>query len=195
MLAEALILEQADDLCLSWREHSSTGLAIYPSLAEDIVCSRGVLTRTEAGSFTCYNVAMPEHAVELAIEQLCAGTLRIGIPAAVPDDVQDIFLRIDYFGDMGHAYLDGHLVSDHFANGSPWEIGLKRFLLPGMERELVVHLSPFRQNAAQLRYFTGKSVPAASDDGMIPVEVYAVVAIPEYHTMLTLQAKGQYPSR
>jgi len=87
---------------------------------------------------------------------------------------------------MGNAYLDGHLVSDHFANGSPWKIGLKRYMIPGMERELVVRISPFPQDAAQLRYFSGKRVPPAATDGIIPIEVHLITAIAEYHTRLTL---------
>ncbi len=190
VLSQALILSQADDLCLSWQGQPSTDLAIYPPLTEDVVCSRGAVTVSATGSFTCYTIALPEHVVELAIEQPCAETLHIKVPANALDGVHDVFLHVDYFGDMGNAYLDGHLVSDHFANGSPWEIGLKRFLAPGMERELVVHFSPFQQDAAHLRYFTGKSVPLAREGGMIPVEVYEITTIPEYHAMLTLRGKG-----
>jgi beta-galactosidase len=91
---------------------------------------------------------------------------------------------------LGSAYLDGRLVSDNFANGSPWEIGLKQFMIPGMERELVVRIAPLQQHAAVLRYFPGKMIPRAANDGTIPIEVYSIAAIPEYHAMLALNGEA-----
>ncbi|HLZ81225.1 MAG TPA: hypothetical protein VKP04_06300, partial [Ktedonobacteraceae bacterium] len=173
------------DLHLYWRDNGSTCLAIYPPLMNDVIVSEGLLTKSVDGFFTYYTVAVPEHTVELEIKLPRSDTLHIRVPATALDGVHDAFLCIDYCGDVGSAYLDGHLVSDHFANGSSWEIGLKRFMLPGMEQELVVRISPLQQNSALLRYFSDKIVLPAATDGSIPVEVYSITAIPEYHAALT----------
>jgi beta-galactosidase len=98
--------------------------------------------------------------------------------------VHDAFLSINFVGDMGHAYLNGRLVSDHFANGLPWEIGLKRFVSQEAAHKLIVRLSPLRSNAAALRYFpTGMAFRPTDGDGTIAVN--SIQVHPEYHAVIT----------
>ena len=129
--------------------------------------------------------AVPERNIALHIQRVSPDTVRIGIPATALDGVHDAFLCIDYLGDVGSAYLDGSLVSDHFANGSPWEFGLKRFMVPGTDRELIVRISPLQQNATTLHYFPPDTVLQSVSDGTFQVEVHSITVVPEYHAVLT----------
>ena len=184
VLSEALILEQDNEVHLFWREHASLNLAIYPPLEEHIVASRGQLIETREGNFTRAQLSVPPYAGKLEIEPLHAKDVCIKLPETMLDEVNDVFLCIDYLGDTGHAYLDGQLVSDHFANGLPWEIGLKRFVDATREREMVVHFSPLRQDASALRYFPTGMAFRPADDGTAEIEIRSITAIPEYHAIL-----------
>jgi beta-galactosidase len=76
-----------------------------------------------------------------------AETWEILLPPQALDGVNELFLRLDYVGDAGRLYLDGHLIADDFYNGKPWEIGLKRFAPQIFEKSLVLKLLPLRKDA------------------------------------------------
>ena len=51
----------------------------------------------------------------------------VQIDAAWPDQVADLFLHIEYDGDVAAAYLNNELLTDHIHYGQAWPIGLKGF--------------------------------------------------------------------
>ncbi len=53
--------------------------------------------------------------------------LMVNLPATAFDRVSDLYLMIDYTGDTMQAFVDGNMVSDNFFDGTPWQVGLKRF--------------------------------------------------------------------
>ncbi len=190
VLSDALVVQQDDELHLTWREQELINLALYPPLEERIATTSGLLIETREGYFSRYVLSIPASQRDIDIEELSTQDVCIKLSSAALEGVQDVYLRIDYLGDMGHAYLDGQLVSDHFANGLPWEIGLKRFIDPARERELIVHFSPLRHDASALRYFpTGMAFRPADDDGVSngtpAIEVRSITALPEYSVILS----------
>ena len=130
---------------------------------------------------------MPAEQLELPIEHIDAQTIRIGLPAQALQRYADLVLSIDYLGDVGQAYLDGRLVSDHFANGLPWEIGLKRFLLPDEDREIILRLYPLRRETSAMRYFPTGMTFRPGTNGIVPIELRSISCSPEYHASLRLR--------
>jgi beta-galactosidase len=63
------------------------------------------------------------------------------------DEDGEVFLLIDYVGDVGRAYLGGRLIADDFYYGRTWEIGLKRFVPEVLEKGLVLKFLPLRRDA------------------------------------------------
>jgi beta-galactosidase len=183
LLTDALVLDKDDELHLYWRGPATIDLAVYPPLPEQPNAAADQLATTVDGFFSRYTVIAPERTIKLAVQQLRPDTLCIELPTTL-DGLHDAFLSIDFVGDMGNAYLNGRLVSDHFANGLPWEIGLKRFLTTEAARELIIRFSPLRNNAAALRYFpTGMAFRLT--DGDCTIEVKSIQVHPEYHAVLT----------
>ena len=76
-----------------------------------------------------------------------AETWEIHLPPQALDGGNELFLRIDYVGDVGRLYLDGQLIADDFYNGKHWEIGLKRFAPQILEKSLILKLLPLRKDA------------------------------------------------
>jgi beta-galactosidase len=184
VFSDALVVSEDDELHLFWKGQEAVNLAIYPPLEESIAPSGGHLSETRKDYFTQIQLSVPPYPGVLDIEQLQGNDVCIKLPSTALDEVNDVFLCLDYLGDTGHAYLDGQLVSDHFANGLPWEIGLKRFISPAMDRELIVHFSPLHQDASTLRYFPTGMAFRPADDGMAEIEIRSITTIPEYHTIL-----------
>jgi beta-galactosidase len=184
VFSDALVLWENDRLSLYWRGEESANVAIYPPLTEDIKAEQGQLARTEEKLFTRFTLTLPEYKSNVTVQQLHADTIALTIPTEAREEIQELFIRIDYLGDMGHGYLEGQLVSDHFANGLPWEIGLKRFIDPDNQRELILHFSPLRQNARMLRYFPTGMAFKPGDDGYVQIEIRSITVIPEYHGVI-----------
>ena len=62
-------------------------------------------------------------------------------------EANDVFLRISFAGDKIEAYLDGRLITDAYYDGTPWTIGLKRFLKKPQDRRLILLITPLRADA------------------------------------------------
>ena len=67
-----------------------------------------------------------------------------------PEDfagVKQVLARVRYEGDIGYAYTDGVLINDNFANGAPWEFGLKAYEKELLEKGMYLYVSPLRKGA------------------------------------------------
>lgn len=66
----------------------------------------------------------------------------------IPEEYQECkeaLLQIEYRGDVGHAFINGELVSDNFSNHGVWEIGLKEVWKPEMGREITFVITPLKE--------------------------------------------------
>lgn len=57
------------------------------------------------------------------------------------DQVSELYLNIDYTGDIGWAFIDGKLIHDDFNNGTTWVIALKKFKDRLKDGQLYLYLS------------------------------------------------------
>ncbi len=60
-------------------------------------------------------------------------------------NVKQVLVQVDYFGDIGYAYLDGDLISDNFCNGAIWEFGLKAHESEVLRKGIYLYVSPKRE--------------------------------------------------
>lgn len=81
----------------------------------------------------------------LEILQTAPSRFTVKLPP-VDDNYKDALLQIDYRGDIGHAFIDGELVSDNFSNHAVWEIGLHEVKKPEMGNEMVFAITPLKEN-------------------------------------------------
>ena len=60
---------------------------------------------------------------------------------------------------------DGRLIADNFANGTTWEIGLRRFAPRILETELVLVLTPLRANGSANVEYSGMAAMKIAGGG------------------------------
>ena len=99
------------------------------------------------------------------------------LPPDAMTGLSDVFLHVDYVGDVARAYLDGHLMTDHFYHGQRWEIGLKRFAPEAFQKGVELQIMPLRKDAPI--YLDKRVWPPFPPTGQI-AELRGVTAIPEY---------------
>src|SRR5271156_599927 len=105
-----------------------------------------------------------------------AAAWRITIPTNEMAGLSDVFLRIEYVGDIGRLCAGQHLLDDDFYHGATWEVGLKRFA-PLAGQNLTLDVLPLRKDAPI--YFSPKARPDFGSAEQIS-DVRAITAVPEY---------------
>jgi len=61
--------------------------------------------------------------------------------------VSDLFLKVEYQGDIARLTSAGHLLADDFYNGTPWCTGLKRFRRQVESGSLGITIVPWRDRS------------------------------------------------
>src|SRR5688572_1125864 len=123
-------------------------LSIFPPVEGDLLGPDGPLVGRPDGLFTAYAVRLAARDIQLDITKIGAAKAIVDLPQDAWRGVADIILSISYRGDVGNATIDGALISDNFANGAPWEIGLRRHAERLREQAIDLYITPLRQGQA-----------------------------------------------
>jgi len=112
----------------------------------------------------------------------------IEIPPASMDGVENLFLQLDYRGDVARLSTDGHLLVDDFYNGQPWSVGLGRFLRPGGAGSFQLEILPLRKDApVYLELAKPIEFPSSGQIG----ELISVKLVPQYQLEIGDSCKGR----
>lgn len=76
-----------------------------------------------------------------------AAVWRLTVPDNVLAGLSDVFLVVNYTGDVGRLNSGASLLDDNFYNGTPWEIGLKRFAPEVLAKGFDLQVLPLRKDA------------------------------------------------
>jgi hypothetical protein len=109
-------------------------------------------------------------------------SIRVTNPKA--EGVEELFLRIEYQGDVARLYAGDQLITDDFYHGAPWEIGLRNVPYPQNGFELKI--LPLRQDAPV--YLQEGARPAIPKGGQV-ARLVKVSAIPRYRAVADLAQK------
>ncbi len=136
--------------------------AVYPALPDTPRHQTTLLSLASAphDSMSAYTLSFPdaEPFVHAKIVDRRTLTLSTDKPT-LPDDINNVFLDIDYTGDLGLAFINGELVDDHFYFGKPWHMGLKRFLGRLAEEGMYISFRPLFKDAPFLADLPSAAVP------------------------------------
>ncbi len=105
----------------------------------------------------------------------------ITVPAEAISGLSELFLRVDYVGDVARLTQDHRLLDDNFYNGKPWTIGLKRFLVPDKSAEFELNILPLRKDAPI--YLELTDFPQFGPNGQID-KLNSIQLVPEYQLEL-----------
>ncbi|WP_341281978.1 beta-galactosidase [Paenibacillus sp. FSL H8-0537] len=157
-------------------------VAMYPAAAADIKSSQGSLSPATEGLLQLYTVKVAAYEPQLLINKTSNRHAAVQIDAAWPDQVADLFLHIEYDGDVAAAYLNNELLTDHIHYGQAWPIGLKGFQNELLDNELQLAITPIRKgtthtfvNQAFVERFEGVEIAA----------FHEIKAVPHYVTALS----------
>jgi beta-galactosidase len=111
-----------------------------------------------------------------------AGSWQVSLPRDALQGVHEVFLRVDYAGDIGRAYVGDRLIDDDFYFGRPWEIGLSRFAPEILEQGLTLRILPLRRDAP---IYLPKDRWPGFDAGGQAAEIRGITAEPLYEVAVS----------
>jgi beta-galactosidase len=198
-------------LYLRSRDNSKLAFSILPSLSKEPKANAPLRTGASDGVFTSYAADVRPRVFDIRWEQtqpagrvdpVQTSSLQRKVPVAVaPDEsefknaatwritpaavgtmgVSDVYLRIEYTGDIGRLYAGQHLLDDDFYHGETWEVGLKRFAAIAGQ-ELTLKVLPLRKDAPI--YLSPEARPDFGSGQQI-CTVRAIGAVTEYEVRVS----------
>lgn len=158
-------------------------MTVLPPIAADVQAPGAQLASDSDACVTRLTLTLPPRRIELTIEDCGDHKYRIQFPPDTWSGIHDLYLRIEYDGDMAMAFLDGELVADHFCNGVPWDIGLKRFAAQIVEQGLVLVFRPLRHGV--VKNVSSSAAARFEFQGDEKLVIHSITALPEYAVLVT----------
>jgi Beta-galactosidase len=159
-------------------------VSLFPAPKSELCTNTGQNVPFEtAGLFHTYSLEVPAYKPEITITQPSDKTALVQFAGDWPSHVEDVWLEIDYDGDVAQAFLNSRLLTDHIHFGKTWSIGLKDFYNQLEQSTLHLTITPLRKgtvhtfiNQAQVERFEGIEIAVFHRIDVIPH--YRVALLP-----------------
>lgn len=208
LLSGADVFVDGDVLDVRARDAGKMEFSAFPALADEQLAGTVLHGARGTGIFASYSLAVapidipirtekvraadPSEAVKRGKYNALAPTdqdfaraaeWRIRIPGELPQDCGDLFLELNYQGDVARLYRGGALLADDFYRGATWELGLKRFMTPGTKTDLELKVLPLRKDAPI--FLEGPGWPSFPSEREVD-ELKNVKIVPEYEVRVPI---------
>jgi hypothetical protein len=188
LFSDATVLAKSGGIELHSHDDNKISLSVYPALHRAPQLDKQPLDEAPAPhpSMSAYRLTLPE--IEPFVHAKLADRKTLTLKTektSLPDGINDVFLEIDYTGDVGIAFIKGELVDDDFYFGKAWKIGLKRFLPRLAEDEMYISFRPIAKDAPFVPDLPARAVPDFSKQNEV-LRINHVRVAPEYRVDIGL---------
>ncbi|WP_419872450.1 beta-galactosidase [Candidatus Pristimantibacillus sp. PTI5] len=124
---------------------ASWSISVLPALSEETRLDHGLLTERQEGLFQTYRIEVEAYTPDIQITYPQERSALVEIDTQWPSHISDVFLQVEYDGDVAAAYLDNRLLTDHIHYGEAWPIGLKQFKDDLEHQAIHLSITPLRK--------------------------------------------------
>lgn len=163
ILCEGDVVFGTESLRVSGTETDKFAFAVYPPVDRNVVHEESVLEGRQEGIFQSFRPIVHPREISVNWKSVSDSQLNsdfcpylfekqglggkspewgIRVDVSAFEEATDIRLVVNYIGDVAQAYIGGQCVADHFFNGTPWTIGLKRFRQKLELEPMILKISP-----------------------------------------------------
>ena len=191
------------------RDHRGMKISVFPPLENPGAGKGGFVEAAPDGIFTGYRIPVKPVEISAVVEKVRdaatavpprlgtakmieapedadyarAGVWRVAFSGGLPPQVSEVFVGVDYAGDVARIYVDGRMVADDFYYGRLWEPGLRRMAADSIEKGLEIRILPLRRDSQIYLDSTARPEFDSRDEA---VGLRGVSVIPEYEAELRL---------
>ncbi|ULO09800.1 beta-galactosidase [Paenibacillus sp. 19GGS1-52] len=183
VLSELPLTVKGEELSFYSRSSGSTTFAVFPAIQHSLVSDFMDIQQIQGSDlhgFEHYRLDLPTQSFTVDTCHIDDRKAVVNIPPQVwaATNLHELFLAVDYEGDVGNASINGRLVGDHFWNGDRWELGLTQHARELQEHSLDLYISPARRGE-QTRSDSAMAVQY-SFSGLEVVNIAEISLIPEW---------------
>ncbi|MCL6591736.1 MAG: beta-galactosidase [Firmicutes bacterium] len=189
LISKADIIVDDDRMELSRIGEPDLEFMIYPPVGKELITSHGKIAGRKGTVFETFKIQLPKKQIGLDIRFVGKDKAVIKFPGDLFSGVAEVYLEVDYLGNVGYAFCDGVLISDNFCNGATWEIGLKRFGSRILEQGMYFYILPYRKGSEVI--FDRDIQFRHEFSGERTAEIFSIKAIPEYKIELYNHDQGK----
>mgnify|MGYP002620323183 FL=1 len=175
-----LMVKNGQLVCTSPGEHAFK-VSLFPAPAKELRGSIGTLKLERNGPFATYAIEVPPYEPAVSVHYPLERSALLRIGTDWPEQVSDLFLTVEYDGDVAAAYIGNRMITDHIHFGKPWEIGLKRFRTELSAEALHLSITPLRKGT--VRTFVNQAFVERFDGEEI-AKFHRIAATPHYELRL-----------
>lgn len=130
-------------------EQPEMEVSFYPAPEHVSASKYAVSSQSKQGIFGTYTfqVSPYEPAVEVDYPKEYAATLKLD--TAWPEQVDDVWIEIDYEGDVAAAHIHHQMLTDHIHYGHSWMLGLKQSRHLLADHALRLSITPIRKGTTE----------------------------------------------
>lgn len=139
-------------------------------------------TGEEKAGFISMTLSQQAREIPCRVHEFYQGKATISLDLAAMRELKDVLLTISYEGDIGYLFYENDLIADDYANGAPWETGLKHLTPPEDATELYLNITPIKKGAV-VKSDSPMAARSAEADEEI-VELKSITARPVYRFTL-----------
>ncbi|QYJ78343.1 beta-galactosidase [Shewanella acanthi] len=186
--SDSVILENDGFMEVLTRGRESTQVMVYPKRTGTSYITGAQLNETKAPlpSMSAFNISYEKAKLDVHVNKLNDESFVVTADSDKLAGLNQLFLRFDYVGDRGAAFINGYMAADHFWMDKPWEIGLRGFISNISKSEMVVRFYPLYPDAKFLEEFTPKHKPSFKSGEKSKLSFEKVELIPEYKALLSI---------
>jgi beta-galactosidase len=122
--------------------------------------------------------------------QAAAGAWGLRVAWPQRTDISNLFLTVNYQGDVARLFAEGRLLDDDFYNGEAWQVGLRRYRTGGAVPPLTLQILPLRRDAP---IFLEPAARAALPHTSQVDRLNAIQLIPQYQLQVDTALTGSAP--
>jgi hypothetical protein len=168
-------------LCCTSPGERRISVSLFPAPERQLRASTGTVEMKREGLFATCSVDVPPYEPAVRVTQPFDRSALLDIDADWPEHVSDVFLTVEYDGDVAAAWIGSRMVTDHIHYGKPWFIGLKQIRHELGREALHLDITPLRRGA--VRTFVNQAFVERFEGEEI-ARFHRIAATPHYELRL-----------
>lgn len=150
IICDLNILDDSEGLKVSYNRNGEYGLKVYPPEIDRLTIENKTVNADREDDFAVFDLHVEQKEISgISIKSVSADRAIISIQKESINDFDEVFLVIDYIGDIAKAYINDTLILDNYYHGEKWEIGLKRYLTDLIANDLIICIRPKNGEGSQ----------------------------------------------
>lgn len=129
MITSHDVLPADDSMTMLSRGKELFEFSLVPAMKTGFVTDGHTpVKKVKTGHFVTYKTQVARKEIPMErINRTSDRRFSLKLEPSLFDNLNDIIFEIDYIGDTAMMFHDGEILNDHFCQGEPWRVSLKRY--------------------------------------------------------------------